>query len=153
MRIFYSGCLLFVMAGCTGDLVDIGAGAKQDMAFSDVDMVQAGGGEMGPINTKFNPDIQTDLDKEGCTLGACHGTMGNGSVMYVKAMATVQADIDANYMNVLKEVNKTAPDQSPLLRNPLAGSGSGHAGTTPFASTNDATYQKWLAWISAGASP
>jgi hypothetical protein len=153
MRIFYSGCLLFVMAGCTGDLVDIGAGAKQDMAFSDVDMAQGAGGEMGPITTKFNPDIQMDLDSKGCTLSACHGTMGNGSVMYVKPMATVQADIDANYMNVLKEVNKTAPDQSPLVRNPLAGSGSGHAGTTPFASTNDPTYQKWLAWISAGASP
>ena len=71
--------------------------------------------------------------------------------MYVKAMATVQADIDANYMAVMKEVNLTSPDQSTLLRNPLVGSGSGHAGSTPFASTSDPTYQKWLAWITAGA--
>jgi hypothetical protein len=142
------------MAGCTGDLVDIGAGAKQDMAFSEVDMAQAPGGEMGPMSAaKFSPDIQMDLDAKGCTLTACHGTMGNGSVMYIKPMATAQADLTMNYMDVLNEVNKTAPDQSPLLRNPLAGSGSGHAGTTPFASTNDPTYQKWLAWISAGASP
>jgi hypothetical protein len=153
MRIFFSGCVLFVMAGCTGDLVDIGAGAKQDMAFSEVDMAQAPGGEMGPMSAaKFSPDIQMDLDAKGCTLTACHGTMGNGSVMYIKPMATAQADIDANYAQVNPpEVNLTAPEQSPFLRNPLAGSGSGHAGTTPFASTADPTYQKWLGWIQAGA--
>lgn len=152
MRIFFSGCVLFVMAGCTGDLVDIGSGAKQDMAFSEVDMAQAPGGEMGPLSAaKFSPDIQMDLDAKGCTLTACHGTMGNGSVMYIKPMATVQADIDANYMAAMAEINTTAPEQSPLVKNPLAGSGSGHAGTTPFASTADPTYQKWLAWIKAGA--
>ncbi|HEY1586315.1 MAG TPA: hypothetical protein VGH63_11555, partial [Polyangia bacterium] len=79
MRIFFSGCVLFVMAGCTGDLVDIGSGAQQDMAFSEVDMAQGAGGEMGPNNTHFSPDIQSDLDAKGCTLTACHGTMGNGS--------------------------------------------------------------------------
>jgi hypothetical protein len=121
------------------------------MAFSQVDMAQAGGGEMGPNTAKFSPDIQMDLDAKGCTLTACHGTMGNGSVMYIKPMATVQADIDMNYTNAMAEINAGAPAQSKLLMNPLAGSGSGHAGTTPFASTADPTYQKWLAWIQAGA--
>ena len=138
------------MAGCTGDLVDIGSGANQDMAFSQVDMSQAGGGEMGPNAAKFFPDIQMDLDSKGCLATACHGAMGTGAVMYIKPMATAQADIDTNYMNAKAETT-TPPDQSKLLRFPLAGSGSGHAGTTPFANTNDPTYQKWLGWITAGA--
>lgn len=140
------------MAGCTGDLVELGA-SKQDLSVgAAVDMAQGTTGEMGPLpSAKFSPDIQSDLDAKGCTITACHGTSGNGSVMYVKPMATAQADIDANYTSVMAEINMGAPDQSPLLRNPLAGSGSGHAGTTPFANTQDPTYQKWLAWIQAGA--
>jgi hypothetical protein len=137
------------MAGCTGDLVELGA--SQDLAFSQVDMSQGSGGEMGPNTAKFFPDIQGDLDAKGCTIASCHGTANDGSVMTVKMMATVQADIDANYASVMKEINTTAADQSPLLRNPLVGSGSGHAGTTPFANTSDPTYQKWLGWIQAGA--
>lgn len=103
------------------------------------------------LATVFYPDIQADIDGKGCTIGACHGTVGDGSVLYVKAMATMQSDIDGNYSDVLNEINFTTPDQSALLRNPLAGSGSGHAGTTPFASTSDPTYQRWLHWIQAGA--
>jgi hypothetical protein len=152
MRIFLHGCVIALMAGCTGDLVEIGVGAKQDMSVgAAADMAQGGGGEMGPTTAKFSPDIQSDLDAKGCTITACHGTSGNGSVMYVKPMATAQADIDTNYMDVMAEINTTAPDQSKLVRFPLAGSGSGHAGTTPFANTSDPTYMKWLAWIQAGA--
>lgn len=151
MRIFLHGCVIALMAGCTGDLVEIGVGAKQDLSVGAAnDMSQGTGGEMGPTSAKFSPDIQSDLDAKGCTITACHGTSGNGSVMYVKPMATAQADIDANYTSVVTETNMTAPDQSKLVRFPLAGSGSGHAGTTPFASTSDPTYQKWLAWITAG---
>jgi hypothetical protein len=150
MRIL-TGFVLVVMAGCTGDLIELGVGGKQDMSFAGVDLSQGGNDEMGLSAAKFSPDIQMDLDTQGCTLVACHGTSGNGSVMFIKPMATVQADIDANYMHAMAEINTTQADQSPLLRNPLAGSGSGHAGTTPFASVNDPTYMKWLAWIKAGA--
>ncbi len=139
------------MAGCTGDLVELNAN-KQDLSVgAAADMAQGTTGEMGQVATKFSPDIQSDLDAKGCTITACHGTQGNGSVMYIKAMATAQADIDSNYMDVTPELNMTAPDQSKLVRFPLAGSGSGHAGTTPFANTSDPTYMKWLAWIQAGA--
>ena len=62
------------------------------MAFAKVDMAQAGGGEMGPSTTKFDPDIQTDMDGKGCTLVACHGT--GTPVLILKAMAT-GADIDS----------------------------------------------------------
>ena len=152
MRIFLHGCVIALLAGCTGDLVELSANGNQDLSVGAVaDMAQGGGNELGPSTAHFNPDIQMDLDAKGCTITACHGTMGNGTVMYIKPMATAQADIDTNYMDAMNELNLTAPDQSKLLRFPLAGSGSGHAGTTPFASTSDPTYQKWLAWVTAGA--
>jgi hypothetical protein len=154
MRIFLHGCVIALMAGCTGDLVELNS-SKQDMSVgAAADMSQGTTGELGPSSAHFFPDIQNDLDTIGapvCTNVACHGTSGNGSVMYIKAMATAQADIDMNYMDVMQMVNTASPADSLLLKNPLQGSGSGHAGATPFASTNDPTYQKWLAWITAGA--
>ena len=130
--------------------MELNASKDQGTGGGPPDMAQGSGGEMGPNSAKFSPDIQMDLDAKGCTLTACHGTMGNGSVMYIKPMATAQADIDTNYTNLMNEVNKTAPDQSPLLTKPL-NPGVTHSGTKPFASTADATYQKWLGWIQAGA--
>jgi hypothetical protein len=150
MRIF-TGFVLFVLAGCTGDLVELGAGNRQDLSFGDVDMAQAGGGEMGPNNAKFFPDIQMDLDAKGCTITACHGAAGTGSVIVIKANVTVQADIDANYAQVMTDVNTTAPAQSPFLTKPLTGSGVTHSGTKPLTSTSDPTYVKWLGWIQAQA--
>jgi hypothetical protein len=93
------------------------------------------------------------MDRLGCTSTACHGTQGNGSVMYVKPMATLQADIDTSYNNVLNEVNKTAPDQSPLLTQPSGPlATTGHTGGQVFTGgTSDPTYIKWLGWIQAGA--
>jgi hypothetical protein len=150
MRTFLTVFAIVLMTGCTGDLIELNT--SPDMAFSGaMEMGQGGGGELGPSTTHFSPDIQMDLDAKGCTLTACHGAMGTGALLFVKPNATAQADIDTNYMNVMGEINTTAPDQSPLLLNPLVGSGSGHQGTMPFANTQDATYQKWLAWIQAGA--
>jgi hypothetical protein len=150
MRIF-TGFVLFVMAGCTGDLVELGVGGKQDMSFGDVDMAQAGGGEMGPNAAKFFPDIQMDLDAKGCTITACHGATGTGAVIVLKAAVTAQADIDANYAQAMMDVNTTAPSSSPFLTKPLTGSPVTHSGTKPLTSTSDPTYVKWLNWISAGA--
>jgi hypothetical protein len=101
--------------------------------------------------TLFAPDVQADLDARGCTIAACHGASGTGAVMVVKASATTQTDIDANYASVMAEVNATTPTQSPLLTKPLTGSGVTHSGTKPFASTSDPTYVRWLNWIQAGA--
>jgi hypothetical protein len=150
MRIF-TGFVLFVLAGCTGDLVELGVGNKQDMSFAGVDLAQGGGGEMGLSTAKFFPDIQMDLDAKGCTITACHGAAGTGSVMVIKAAVTAQADIDANYASAMNEVNTTMADQSPLLTKPTATSGVTHSGTKPIASTSDPTYVKWLGWIQAGA--
>ena len=154
MRTFLPVFAIVLATGCTGDLVELtNNGGGSDMAVA-IDMAgQAQGGEMGPSSAKFSPDIQADLDAKGCTLGACHGTMGNGSVMYVKAMATAQADIDANYMSVSNEINLTMPAMSPLVVQPSGPvATTGHAGGQVFPTgTNDPTYMKWLAWIQAGA--
>jgi len=148
MRTFLTVSTIVLMTGCTGDLVELNNSGGPDMSITAPDLAQGAGGEMGPSNIHFD-DIQADMDSKGCTISACHGTSGNGSVMYVKAMAT-GADLDANYAQVVPAETGSG-DQSALLRNPLAGSGSGHAGTTPFASTADPTYQKWLGWVNAGA--
>jgi hypothetical protein len=152
MRNFIPAFALALLAGCTGDLVELTPGSPDMSVGAVADLAQAGGGEMGPsVGAKFSPDIQADLDAKGCTSVACHGTSGNNSVMYVKPMATAQADIDTNYMNVMNEVNKTSPAQSPLLVQPGT-TGSGHVGGIVFTmGANDPTYMKWLAWIQAGA--
>jgi hypothetical protein len=135
MRIF-PWLALLVVTGCIGDIVELGGSGD-------------GGGDLaqsGPA--KFNPTIQMDLDTQGCTAAACHG---GTQAPVVKMGATAQADIDSNYMHVMVDVNMTAADQSLLLTKPLQNSGVTHSGTKPFASTSDATYQRWLAWIQAGA--
>ena len=139
------------LVGCTGDLVELNSsGAQPDMSMTAAnEMGQGGGGEMGPSALKFFPDIQGDMDTKGCTLGACHGTAGNGTVMFVKMGATAQADIDMNYMDVVNEANLTAPDQSRILLMPLPG--SGHGGGVQFQSTSDPLYIRWIGWITAGA--
>lgn len=148
MRITLYGCVLVVVAGCTGDLVEIGAAAKQDMSFSQVDMAQGGGGEMGPSTARFFPDIQADIDSIGCSATGCHG---GTQIPVVKMGATGgTAQGDTNYTNFMNDVNLTAPDQSLVLTKNLPG--ASHGGGSKFAGgTNDPTYKKWLGWIQAGA--
>lgn len=147
MRIFFFGCVL-VMAtsGCVGDLVEIGASANQDMSFSQVDMSQGGGGEMGLSNLKFFPDIQSDIDTVvGCSATGCHG----GTQIPVLKMGATAANDLGNYTNIMNDVNLTAPDQSPILTKNLPG--ASHGGGAKFTGTNDPTYKRWLGWIQAGA--
>lgn len=152
MRIFTAVAFILV-SGCTGDLVEIGAGHKGDMAMAGGggDMAQGAGGDAGQTALKFSPDIQMDLDAKGCTIMGCHGTAGGTAVPTIKMGATAQADIDANYAAVMGEVNTTSPAQSLLLTKPLATSQITHQGTKPFTNEQDPTYVRWLNWIQAGA--
>lgn len=151
MRIVTMLAVVFVSA-CTGDLVEIGPGSKADMAGTggnggdDMAMAQGGGDGGGQSSVKFSPDIQADIDSKGCTNTACHG--GTTNPPQLKAMATAQADIDANYMGFTMNCNTTSPDQSNVLKTMLPG--GGHAGGQQFASTSDPIYMRWLAWIQAG---
>ena len=127
MRIFLSGCVLFVLAGCTGDLVDIGSGANQDMAFSRVDMAQ-GRRRRDGSNTmaKFSPDIQMDLDAKGCTLDRLPRDFRR-RVGHVRQGDGDRAGRHRRELHERDERRSTrrAPAQSQLLLNPLVGSGVG----------------------------
>jgi hypothetical protein len=145
MRIFLHGCVLVMMAGCTGDLVELNS-AKQDLSFGNVDLAQSGGGEMGPSNLKFYPDIQMDIDNVlGCSTAGCHG----GTQIPVLKNGATAANDQGNYAAFLNDVNTAAPDQSLVLTKNLPG--ASHGGGAKFTGTNDPTYKRWLGWIQAGA--
>jgi hypothetical protein len=145
MRNFLHGCVLVMMAGCTGDLVELGAN-KQDLSFGMVDLAQGGGGEMGPSNLKFYPDIQMDIDNvEGCSTVGCHG----GTQIPVLKNGATAANDQGNYAAMMTEINLAAPDQSPVLTKNLPG--ASHGGGAKFTGTQDPIYKRWLGWIQAGA--
>ena len=161
MRTFLT--LTVLLAGCTGDLVEIApktstSGADMAMASGNAggggtaaggDM--AGGGSGGAV--KF-VSIQADLDAKICSSSACHGSTtaaSNGGFQLI-TMATAAADLMANYAAVQNEINLTTPAMSLLLTNPAGLATPPHTGGTLFSGgTSDPTYQKWLAWITAGA--
>lgn len=91
--------------------------------------------------------IQADLRVKCSTNNAaCHSPAATTNMLKVDEGAGKE---QANYDAVIaKFVNKGAPAQSSLLTKPLD---MNHGGGLKFASTNDATYQKWLKWIMAGA--
>ena len=97
------------------------------------------------MTVRFAPTIQDDLDGLGCTTMACHG---GGAPMRVLPRAS-GADLIANYGEVKPRASEG--EASPLLRKPLVGGMVGHAGGLPFKNTGDPVYQRWLAWIRAGA--
>ncbi len=140
--------VLVAFAGCTGDLVEIGPGAKADLSGTiggGGDMAQASGGEMGPSTARFFPDIQKDIDTLGCSGAGCHG---GAQIPVLKANA-VAGTGDANYTNFMNDVNTGAPSQSLVLTKNLPG--ASHGGGSKFSGTADAVYQRWLGWISSGA--
>jgi hypothetical protein len=93
--------------------------------------------------SKFNPNIESDLDTLACT-GSCHQTGGGGAGVLLLQPNNAQA----NY-TPFSNISKTGA-QSIALTHGLPG--SGHGGGTYFPlGTNDPLYKKWLAWINAGA--
>jgi hypothetical protein len=157
--------MIVAAAGCTGDLTDLGpakagGGGSSGSAGSGGSGGSGGtGGSAGATMAKVTfADIQADFDAKICSSAACHSNVaagGGGAVYLIKPMAT-GADLDANYKATMGEITTMpagAEDQSALLINNLVGGGASppHTGGTPFASTSDATYVKWLNWIKAGA--
>ncbi|MDB4969336.1 MAG: hypothetical protein JWN44_5025 [Myxococcales bacterium] len=141
--------LALAAGGCLGSF-DNSSTAGPDMAAASSDLASdpATGGKAPAY---FAPDIQHDLDTLGCTASACHG--GSASPL-ITAMPAAAADWMSNYTNI--RVDCTTLDclsggaASLLLTKPLQGSVS-HGGTKPFASPADPTYQRWQAWLDAGA--
>ncbi len=138
MRSRRGGALLIIfftpLAGCHGDLFDLSP--------------DAGGGDDAATSSGvfFAPAIQHDLDAQSCAAaGPCHG---GGAPMHLTADPPDAPALAANYAEV--KPRASADSASLLLQKTLQG-GATHAGTQPFASTSDPTYQRWLGWIRAGA--
>lgn len=126
--------------GCTGDLVDL-TGNKNDASVVQ-DLTPPPSGEGGTLVPKFDPDINADIIKLGCTAGSCHG----GTQVPVLKMDA--ASIGTNYTNF--KDSAMAGESSPVLTENLAGDPNTHGGGKFFPNKQDATYVKWLAWINAG---
>jgi hypothetical protein len=145
--------LLAAAAGCLPSASFSGPGSSQADLGAGTDAASpATSGPNGATGTAyFNPDIQADLDKLGCTASACHGANSSPQIIAKPASA---ADWQSNWTNI--HIDCTTLDclgggaSSLLLTKPLQG-GPSHTGTKPFASTSDPTYQRWLAWLTAGA--
>ena len=137
---------LGALGACTGDLTMLDAALSDGGGVADAG--DLGARDLGPSPpVKFAPTIQRDLDALGCSAAsACHG---GAAPMHVVAGATLPTDLAANYAEVLARAMNGA--SSSLLKKPLLGSGTSHAGTQPFVSTSDPTWQRWLHWVEAGA--
>jgi len=135
--------------GCLPSAITTGSpSAKDDLGLAPLD---GGAVAAGPSGAYFKPDIQADLDALGCTASGCHGA--NTSPL-ITAIPSSAAEWMSNYTNIHSDCTTLdclgGGASSLLLTKPLAGSVS-HGGTKPFASTADPTYQRWLAWVAAGA--
>ena len=105
--------------------------------------------DAGAAPLTFAPTIESDLDTLGCSAsggGLCHG--GGTAPMHLVMGASDSVSLMLNYAQVKPRASSGAT--SLLLTKPTMGTGVSHAGGQPFASTSDATYQRWLAWITAG---
>ncbi len=96
-------------------------------------------------------DIQTDMTTKCSTaLATCHSPTSTSTLK-------IGTDANANYTLVKNMfVNLSTPAMSQVLVVPqtgkdATGSMGNHTGGVIFATTTDATYQKWLKWIQAGA--
>jgi thioredoxin reductase/NAD-dependent dihydropyrimidine dehydrogenase PreA subunit len=143
--------LALAASGCLGDLVPYSppsgpaAPAPQSASSADAGPSSDGGAPVDGAGTAaFQPDIMADLTRLGCP--SCHN--GGPPMKLIPAPASA-TDWMANYAAVEARAMNAA--QSLLLTKTLAGSGVTHAGGSPFASTSDPTYARWLAWIDAGA--
>lgn len=139
-----AAALFFAVAlggsGCLGDLVPYSAPAP--VIADDAGAPDDAG---GPV--VFQPDIMNDATRLGCP--SCH----NGTSAPMKLIPAPQSGTDwsANYAEFSMRASSGA--QSLVLTKNLAGSGASHGGGTPFTSTSDPTYVRWLAWIGAGSPP
>jgi hypothetical protein len=131
--------LAYLLVGCVGELVAI-VPSTDDMNATMADMAQPQ--EMGDGKVHFFPDIQSDLDKLGCTAaGACHGGV---QAPFFKPAPTSQTDKDNNYDNFVTESNQATPTMSTIIQK--ATGAVSHTGG-PLLRTTDPAYQRWLDWI------
>jgi hypothetical protein len=93
----------------------------------------------------FDPDIQRSMDLLGCTAGSCHGDPGN-------PMHVVPLMLGGSTQDNFRAVRPRTANgsQSLLLTKPVYGVEVDHTGGK-LLQVHDATYDRWLSWINAGA--
>jgi hypothetical protein len=98
----------------------------------------------------FVQDIEPILQQRGCSNVACHGGQGSGELLLSGGL-----DVFADLQAVRGLVTTWEPQDSPLLRKPLAVAAGGvtHSGGDIFADQQDVDYQTVLSWISGEAAP
>ncbi len=137
------------LIGCVGDLVELtgrdgGGGGGRDMAMAQGDLATGDGG--GPVS--FAASVNPDFTSLGCTIAGCHGGT------QIPVLKDGAAEVMNNFMHAKTEATNGAT--SLLLTKPLAVAAGGvtHTGGNGFfASTQDAKYKVWLAWVTGGQAP
>ena len=142
--------LLVGLFGCQGALTLTQPGVVSDMAVPADQAVNE-----TPATIGF-ADIERDLEKGnfGCANGSgvCHGgTKPTGVMIITPNSLQNPTALMANYMEIMSRVNLAMPDQSLILQKTLTTSSVSHGGIKPFNNATDASYQRWLLWISLGA--
>lgn len=136
--------MILLWSGTAGCLGNFGGMASNG---SDGGAGGAGGTSGGGAATAvyFDPDVQTAMDKLGCSASDCHGDPT--TPMHVVALAN-GGSAATNYTEVVARTQGGAT--SLLLSKPVDGVMMAHQGGKLFATTS-ATYQQWLEWIKGGA--
>jgi hypothetical protein len=140
-RVLFAGLCATALSGCLDELV---ATVPSGPDFAAAPVV-SGGDLGGGTASQFDPTIQADIDRLGCSSASCHGS---GLKPALKAAPQTAADKLANYTAFVSDAMAGA--SSLVLTKPLAASGVSHGGGKLFSSTSDATYARWLAWVDAG---
>lgn len=97
----------------------------------------------------YQQDVAPVISQRGCDAeGDCHGGGIRGSLELSPPSAK---DLAFDFDQIVLQVSPTAPDQSPVLTEPLAlaAGGTPHA-FKPFATTADSGYLAIHAWIQGG---
>jgi hypothetical protein len=132
------------LAGCVGDLVDLTP--REGPPMPDLSM---GGGnpDMAATTLSFMANINPDITAPNgtCSSAACHG---GATVPIIK-----DNDAAGNLTQFKLKVDAANPANSSVLLTGLPGKTPPHTGAAYFTGTNDAKYQKWLAWIQGGQLP
>ena len=91
--------------------------------------------------TAFRPDVQADLDSNGCTASTCHALAG--TPMLVLAAPSDDGDWQANYDEVVARSGSAS--SSLLLAKP-----SGLGGHVTVFGPSSPVIDRWTEWISDG---
>jgi hypothetical protein len=149
------GAVVGGLSGCKGTLEALDLPRDMNITIKG-DMSGGGDDDGGPpaMAVTFFPDvmgnIQYDIDgssgNASCAVSGCHAGMVNHP--FLVAMPASATDQMSNYTEIKAEVdNTTDPTMSTLMV--TVNGGGGHTGGQVIAQ-GSATYNRWVAWISAG---